>query len=59
MFGIDAVILSAASAIALGKAETEAGIKPIPFKVAEDKDEGITSGDLLMGAIIFDAIDGD
>ena len=59
MFGIDAVILSAASAAALGKAETEAGIKPVPFKIAEDKDEGITAGDLLLGAILIDAIDGD
>jgi len=59
MFGIDAIILSAASAAALGAAEKEAGIKTTPWKIAEDKEEGITAGDLLIGALLFDAIDGD
>ena len=59
MFGIDAMILSAVNAAALGAAEKEAGIESASWKVAEDKDEGITAGDLLIGAILIDAIDGD
>ena len=59
MFGIEGIILSAANAAALGAAEKEAGIKPTPWKIAENKDEVITTGDLLLGAILIDAIDGD
>jgi len=59
MFGIEGLILGAVSGVALGKAEAEAGIKSAPLPVDEDDNEGITAGDILMGAIIIDAIDGD
>jgi len=58
MFGIEGIILGAVSGVALGKAEVEAGIKSVAISVDEDNDEGITAGDILMGAIIIDAIDG-